>query len=97
MRLIFVTLEEQLDTIKERCGKLLFLYPELKQAHPNIRLFAYWKFFDSFGEITLDPSIITNYHSIDRAFRYLIPQEFKNMEAEGVYRKKYVSQKEDVC
>ena len=84
-----MSLSEKLSTIKENCGKLLFLYPELKNEHPNVRLFAYWKYFDQFGEITLNPKIITNYHSIDRAFRYLIPSEDKNYEAEQVYREEY--------
>lgn len=91
-----MSLSEQLQTIRERCGKLLFLYPELRTAHPNVKLFAYWKYFDSFGEITLDPKSITNYHSIDRAFRSLIPEEYKRYDIEKEYRKHYEPKEKNV-
>lgn len=91
-----MSLSQELDTIKMKCGKLLFLYPELKTAHPNIRLIKYWKVYDGFGEITLIPQELTNYHSIDRAFRYLIPSENKNYEAERIYRETYVKKDQNV-
>ena len=91
-----MSLSEKLSTIRENCGKILFLFPELKTEHPNVKLFAYWRYFDSFGEITLDPKAITNYHSIDRAFRSLIPEAYKNYKAEEEYREHYVAQKENV-
>lgn len=81
-----MTVEIELETIKQKIGKLLFLYPELKFAHPNERLIAYWKYYDQFGEVALVPHLITNYHSIDRAFRMMLPENYKNKEAEKEWR-----------
>jgi len=76
----------EFKTILERCGKLLFLFPEIKTCSANERLFYYWRYYDKFGDLTLEPNHITNYHSIDRAFRRIMPEEYKNYKAERVYR-----------
>lgn len=88
-----MSLEYDFKTIKERIGVLLFKFPELKIAHPNERLIAFWKYYDGFGDKTLVPSEITNYHSIDRGFRALMPEAYKNRKAEKKYREYFGSEK----
>ena len=88
-------MSHEFNTIKEKIGRLLFLMPELKMAHPNVRLFEYWKHYDGFGETTLYPKEITNYMSIDRAFRVMIPDEYKNRIREKECRDYFARSKEE--
>ena len=75
-----------LSTILDKCQILLEKFPESKTMTPNERLFFYWKYWNQFGDVTLDPNCIDNYHSIDRAFRRLMPSEYKNYRAEKEYK-----------
>lgn len=84
-----MSLSQELDSIKQKVRHLLSIYPELRTAHANERLITFWKYYDGFGDRTLYAEAITNYHSIDRAFRYLIPDAYKNYKVEKEYRKHY--------
>jgi len=84
-----LTVSEEQATIKSRIGEMFNIHPELIQATPNERLIAFWKMWNGFGDRTLDPKELTNYHSIDRAFRRIIPDGFKNYSKAEEYREHF--------
>ena len=80
-----MSLTAELDTIKNRILHLAKLNSQFFYLTPNQQLFEYWKFYDQFGDVTLNPNEITNYHSIDRAIRILTPEHLKKRSREKEY------------
>ena len=92
--MIMKSLSADLATIRQKLQYLFHLYPNLKTAHPNTILIAYWKYYDQFGTVTLIPKEITNYHSIDRAIRDVMPDEYKHHQRAEEYRSHYAQEKD---
>ena len=89
-----MSLSADLATIRQKVRWLITQQPELKTAHPNDILFAYWRYYDQFGEVALISKDITNYHSIDRAIRDVMPDEYKHHQKAEEYRSLYASRKD---
>ena len=87
------SLSADLATIRQKLQWLFQQQPELKMAHPNDILIAYWRYYDQFGTVALIPKEITNYHSVDRAIRDVLPDEYKHHQKAEEYRSHYASQK----
>jgi hypothetical protein len=77
------------DTVKSNLQLLFSDNPKLKDSSYNQILFSYWKRFDRFGDVTLEPDEITNYLSIDRAIRDLRNPTNENLQKEQSYRQYY--------
>ncbi len=86
MRSIMTELAEEMATIIQKVQFLLQQQPGLKTAHPNDILIAYWRMYDQFGDVALIPHNLSNYHSIDRAIRRVMPAIYKNYKREKEYR-----------
>ena len=81
-----MSLSSELATIIQKVEWLFQEQPILKTAHPNEILIAFWKYYDQFGTVALIPKEITNYHSIDRAIRRVLPDIYKNYKREKEYK-----------
>lgn len=84
-----MTLQVEIDTIKSRIRTLATAIDHFWELTPNEQLIIYWKYHDQFGEVTLNPKEITNYHSIDRAIRELTPEHLKKRGREKEYHDHY--------
>ncbi len=79
------------ENLKAMMGKENPFYPQeilTESSNYNDLLFSYYFYYCGFGQVSLRPSMLPSYLSIDRVIRDL-PNREKNLPREEKYREHY--------